>query len=283
MRFFRAPISAGRPRRTPLKALAAAVLVSASLAAPAASAATVSAAPAPPAGLVFAPHVGAAHPGGPALIQHAAVTSSAVKYNAQSGNWSGYAATAAPGYTQVSSTWVEPSANCSATPNSYASFWTGFDGYNSASVEQTGTLVYCYGTTAYQYVWYEFYPAAPVYYNAAIYAGDTVRATVTSTAAGAYSLVLSNLTRGWTATTTATNASLPRSSAEIIAEAPASSSGVLPLADFGSVTFTSSTVNNVALSSSGPTGIDMVGPSYYKAITGGISGGTSFPVTWEHS
>lgn len=275
MRLLHARSRADRPRRAPFKSLAVLALAAASLmAAPAAGAAT---APPPPAGLTFGPH--APRIASPAILTHAPKSHTSLNFGATSTNWGGYAATPGP-YTEVSSTWVEPGANCGATPNAMAAFWTGFDGYASASVEQTGSLVYCYNGAAYQYVWYEFYPAAPVYYNAPIAAGDVLTATVTSTTAGAFSLVLKDATQGWTATTTASNSSLTRSSAEVIAEAPSTSSGVEPLADFGSVTFTNSTVNNTTLGAWNPVNIEMVGASDVKAVSSALSGGTNFTTTW---
>ena len=129
----------------------------------------------------FAPH--SAH-GAPAKLASLSTShANTVIKNAVSTNWAGYASIATPKYYQVSASWNEPSVDCGST-DSYASFWAGLDGYNSASVEQTGTLVYCYGGVAYQYAWYEMYPAAPVYYNVPIAAGDRMTATVTSTAAG---------------------------------------------------------------------------------------------------
>jgi len=249
---------------------------SALLAAPASAAAgAVSAL----AGLEFAPPAAATAPLLPGAAAH--VTAATHLKFASSTNWAGYAATSTK-YTSVTSTWREPSASCGSA-TTYASFWTGLDGYGSSSVEQTGTLVYCYGGVAYQYAWYEMYPAAPVYYNVAIAAGDSMNATVTSTATGNFSLILTDYTRGWRATTTATNASLARASAEVIAEAPSSSTGVLPLANFGSVTFTNSTVNNIPLASASPINITMVGPSYTKAACTGISGGGNFTCYWYHA
>ena len=64
----------------------------------------------------------------------------------QSTNWSGYAATGGSGaYTSVSGSWTEPTVTCSQT--AYSSFWVGLDGYNSNTVEQTGTDSDCSGST----------------------------------------------------------------------------------------------------------------------------------------
>jgi hypothetical protein len=63
----------------------------------------------------------------------------------QSSNWSGYA-TDSGTYTSVSSSWVVPSVSCN-NGTTYSSFWVGLDGYNSNSVEQTGTESDCSGSS----------------------------------------------------------------------------------------------------------------------------------------
>ena len=65
-----------------------------------------------------------------------------------------------------------------------------------------------------------------------------------------------------------------RSSAEIIVESPSGSSGVLPLADFGSVTFTGCKVDGDTLGSFDPTAI--TSPGLTVSL---ITGGTKFTVT----
>ncbi len=259
------------PRRSAKAALSAVLLgTTALLAAPAAAAGNALPFPV---GLDFNPY---AH--GARLHAQGATD---VKF-ATSTNWAGYAAHSTT-YTSVTSTWVEPSASCGSS-TTYASFWTGLDGYASGSVEQTGTLVECYGGTPYQFAWYEMYPAAPVYFNNTITAGDTMVSRVTATSSGAFTLYLADTTRGWSHTINQTNSSLARSSAEVIAEAPSSSSGVLPLANFGTVTFNSSTVNGGTLAASSPTSITMASGTITKATVSAISSsGTSFSCTWRHS
>ena len=81
--------------------------------------------------------------------------------NATSTNWSGYAVTGPDGsVTDVKGSWKVPDVVCSSpgTPNSYASFWVGIDGYGSNTVEQIGTDSDCSGGNAVYYAWYEFYP-----------------------------------------------------------------------------------------------------------------------------
>jgi Peptidase A4 family len=257
--------AARRPHRGPRAVLAALMLA----ALPAASAPALDAGgPA----LSFAPHSATArlHPGAVGMI-----------WNATSTNWAGYAAHSTK-YTSVTATWREPSASCGSS-TTYASFWTGLDGYNSNSVEQTGTLVECVSGTPRQFSWYEMFPAAPVYFSNTLVAGDTMTATVSSTSTGAFTLFLRDATRGWSHTIHQTNSSLARSSAEVIAEAPSSSSGVLPLANFGTVSFSAADVNGGTLGASNPTEINMVSGSTTKASCSGISGGTAFSCTWHHS
>ena len=69
--------------------------------------------------------------------------------------------------------------------------------------------------------------------------GDKISAQVVYQGANQFFMELQDLTTGVTLTTTQTsNGAVDRSSAEWIVEAPGTDSGVLPLADFGSVTFT---------------------------------------------
>jgi hypothetical protein len=195
-------------------------------------------------------------------------------------NWAGYA-TYGSTYTSVSATWTQPKVTCSKG-DGYSSFWVGLDGYNSDSVEQTGTEADCSGGSASYSAWYEMYPAYPVTYSNAVYAGDKFTATVTYEGSNKYQLVLKDTTEGWTKTTTKTQSGLSRSSAEIIAEAPSDSSGPLPLSDFGKVSFTSSLVNGESLGDFSDTSINMVDSSgTTQATTSSLSSGTSFSVTWK--
>jgi Peptidase A4 family len=257
-------------KRSPLRAgIAAAALVLPALAPIAAAATTV----APSA---FAPmrHV-ASSSSTPFFISHGGVHFA----NTTSTNWAGYADNGSNGaYTSVSTTFVQPKVTCSSG-DQYSAFWVGLDGYSSDSVEQTGTEADCAGKTAEYSAWYEMYPANPVTYNKTVKAGDTIVETVTFSGSNKYNLYLDDETEGWTESTNKTG-SYDRSSAEVIAEAPYDGS-VLPLADFGKVSFGSSTVNGSSLASGGPTGINMVSSSgATEATTGSLSGG-SFAITWN--
>jgi hypothetical protein len=198
-----------------------------------------------------------------------------------SSNWSGYAAHSGT-YTSVSASWVEPTGHCSSG-NQYSSFWVGLDGYNSSTVEQTGSEVDCSGGSPRYYSWYEMYPKYPVNFTNPVSPGDHFHGSVTYTGSGNFTLKLSDTTKGWTHTEFKTLTSAKRSSAEVIIEAPSSSSGVLPLADFGTVYITSAKVNGTAIGSHSPTKIIMASGGIQKDSVSALSNGENFSATWLHS
>jgi Peptidase A4 family len=200
---------------------------------------------------------------------------------ASSTNWSGYAA-ASGTYTSVSANWTEPTGTCSGSAK-YSSFWVGLDGYNSSTVEQTGSEVDCSGRTAEYYSWYEMYPAYPVNFSNPVSPGDQFYGSVTFNGGSSYTLVLKDLTKGWSHTVSATLAGAANSSAEVIVEAPCctASGGILPLAHFSPVTFTNASVDGSAIGNSSPTQIIMVNNSgQAKDSISSLSGGNSFTATW---
>jgi hypothetical protein len=109
-------------------------------------------------------------------------------------------------------------------------------------------------------------------------------ASVTTTGNGQFTLTIRDTSRNWTETTNARLKSAKLASAEVIAEAPSSSGGVLPLANFGTVSFSGASANGALLQSSTP-GLDaitMQSGSTVKAQPSSMSNG-SFSVTWKHS
>src|SRR5450755_285281 len=243
----------------------------------------------------------AAHPAATRLASHAVQPGGimvrpggAVRTGAHSGrnataestNWSGYAATGGTGaYRSVSASWTEPTGTCPSRRSAqYSSFWVGLDGFNSNSVEQTGTDVDCSGRTPHYYGWYEMFPAFPVNFPNTVRPGDQVSASVTFSGTETYTLVLTDSTQGWTQTTVENETGLARSSAEVITEAPSSSSGVLPLADFGTVSYGSSSDDGSSMGGQSPTEIIMINNSGAdKDSTSSISGSGAFSNTWIRS
>jgi Peptidase A4 family len=222
-------------------------------------------------------------PGGPAhLVGHGTFGGS---HEAESTNWSGYAATTGT-YTSVSASWVQPSGTCSRG-DQYSAFWVGLDGYSSSTVEQTGSEVDCVGRTAEYYAWYEMYPGPSENYSNTVKAGDHFNATVTYEGSNKFSLYIADTTQGWSHTTTASLSGAARSSAEVIVEAPCctASGGILPLTDFGTMSFTGSDANGAAIGNAGGvTQIIMVdNRGLDKDTVSSLSGGTSFSATWLRS
>ncbi len=224
-------------------------------------------------------------PGGPMVAPagHSARPDGRAWNSVDSSNWSGYAATGGT-FHSVSASWTEPTGTCTSRKDQYSSFWVGLDGYSSGSVEQTGTDVDCAGRTAKYYGWYEMYPAYPVNFANTVRPGDHLSASVTFTGSTTYTLVLKDSTRGWSQTVVKNQSGLARSSAEVIVEAPSSSSGVLPLADFGKISLSGSKANGAALGTLKPTEIIMVDSSGLgKDSVSSLSGNENFSATWLRS
>jgi hypothetical protein len=202
----------------------------------------------------------------------------------ESTNWSGYAADSGT-YTSVSASWVVPAGICTSATR-YSSFWVGLDGYNSSSVEQTGTDTDCVHGTPRYYGWYEMYPAASYSFGGTVKAGDNITASVLYEGSNAFKLTLADSTQNWSVSTTQTLANAPRSSAEVIVEAPCctSSGGVLPLADFGTVNVSGSVVDGSPIGNLSPTQIIMVNSSGLdKDTVSSLSSGENFSATWERA
>src|SRR5437588_10581408 len=197
-----------------------------------------------------------------------------------SSNWSGYSAINGR-YTTVSASWKQPTASCTSQ-TTYSSFWVGLDGDGSNTVEQTGTSADCSGGTPRYYAWYEMYPKFPVNLSLAVQPGDSMSASVTTDGRGKFTLHIQDNSSGdYVTTQTLKRARL--ASAEVIAEAPSGSGGVLPLTNFGTASFSAATVNGQAIGSFNPDRIDMVANGITKATTSALSGGTAFSVAWKHA
>ena len=206
-----------------------------------------------------------------------------VKNQTESTIWSGYAVTGSDGqFNSVSSTWTEPAASCSGRGDKYAAFWVGLDGYNSDSVEQTGTDSDCAGRTPDYYGWYEMYPADPVYFNNPVEPGDSISASVTfNSGSSTYTLTLTDSTQGWTQQEQIQESGLANSSAEVITEAPSSETGVLPLADFATINYGDSTANGSSMDAQSPTSIIMVSQRGDQLdSTGSMDSVGDFSNTW---
>lgn len=230
----------------------------------------------------------------------------------ESTNWSGYAVTGS-NFTQVTGSWIVPASSCAAGSSAeYAAFWIGLDGWNSNSVEQTGTDSDCSNGTPSYYAWYEFYPE-PSYYAGRmtnLKPGDVMTASVSyNSSKTQFTATITDTTSGATYTATYSPSRFrggtpARSSAEWIAEAPSGYVGrkieVLPLADFNVIklgpdftlpadaqTATIGTGSPASIGSFGAnvnstTMVTDTSPSAPMATPSPLtSDGTSFYVTWN--
>jgi hypothetical protein len=152
------------------------------------------------------------------------------------GNWGGYVVTGAnDSVSTTSAAWTQTAVSCPSGDDS--SPWIGIDGFNDNTVEQTGTDGDCNGSTPSYYAWYEMYPRNTVVISEPISPGDQFTGTVTFNGGKSYTLTLTNVTDGWTYTTTQTLKS-DDNSAEAVLEQDGPS-----LADFGTLPFSNFTVN----------------------------------------
>jgi Peptidase A4 family len=170
-----------------------------------------------------------------------------------SSNWAGYAIsdpmtiagatpTAPLTFSDVTATFVQPTATCGTSGAAYSAFWVGLGGFatNATTLEQAGTESDCTDTGVPSYfAWYEIVPAPSMRVNLKIHPGDTITTAVLVN--GTSVLVeVKDRTRGVSFTKRLTVANPDVSSAEWIAEAPSECQThcqVLPLANFGTVAF----------------------------------------------
>jgi hypothetical protein len=163
-------------------------------------------------------------------------------------NWAGYAA-AHPGtaFRFVQAAFFVPYVDCVATPNAFSSHWVGLDGLNSKTVEQLGIESGCSGTTTQYYAWYEMYPGnESSVFN--VKPGNSIVASVFyNQRTKMFVLTLNDTTTGqhFSRSMKCAATSCTRSSAQVISESPAGSSGqALPLADYRACSFSGITVTD---------------------------------------
>ena len=166
-------------------------------------------------------------------------------------NWSGYAVETNRKSPQrdsvgnVKGTWTVPTVTAGSSATTYSSTWIGIDGCSDNSVEQLGTEQDWTPSGPVYYAWVEIYPKATYLIQGfTVTAGDQISAEVRCVGNGQFTLSMKNVTSSEFYSTTLRSKNARRQSAEWIVEAPYSG-GVLPLADFGTASFTccSATIN----------------------------------------
>jgi hypothetical protein len=224
----------------------------------------------------------------------------------RSANWAGYAVHGPHlRLAQVSAVWQQPKVRCTRGSPTYSAFWVGLGGFNTGSraLEQIGTEADC---TASGHVrssaWYEAVPAPTRAVRLTVRPGDLLAASV-AVQGHVITLRLTNISRGRSFTRALTARLVDVSSADWIAEAP-SVCGLdcrtLPLADFGSTTFSDAAVQladgrSASISSAGlpwsrislrPSGRRFVSAGTQRTVAGAAeasplrAGGSRFRVSY---
>ena len=198
-----------------------------------------------------------------------------------SSNWSGYAATGGA-FTTVTGSWIVPQP--SATTIGADATWVGIGGVNTRDLIQAGTqTMVSNGSVRYE-AWIEMLPDSSQTVALTVRPGDSVTATVAERSAGAWLITIKNNTTAQTYSNTVTYNS-SKSSAEWIEEAPSSGRNVVPLNDFGVVTFTAGSVvkngQTLTIGDAGATSVTMINGNRQAIAQPSTltSDGSSFSVT----
>jgi hypothetical protein len=150
-------------------------------------------------------------------------------------NWSGYAARGGT-FTHVSATWTVPTIPLDGPFGSDAA-WVGIGGIRSRDLIQAGTQQSASGAGSVTYqAWIELLPAASQTVPLTVLPGESVTVTLDQQAGETWLIAFVNLTSGQTLERTVQYAS-SLSSAEWIQEAPSTRRRVLPITQFGSLSF----------------------------------------------
>ena len=214
----------------------------------------------------------------PAATARASLTLTVVNapYHGQaSANWSGYVASSGgPLVTETSGQWTVPQLDCTRTPNGGLATWVGIGGARTAGggtsgvLLQTGVSTDCVAGAQNDLAWWEEYPSKPnsevAFSGLTVSPGDVVRASVYEANGGAWVTRLDDLTAGesgvmvtgesWGVSldgsgsfsnqgSTATLTYAGGTTAEWVAEDYQRSGTLVPLAAYGTLTFSQLTTS----------------------------------------
>ncbi|KAF8313005.1 hypothetical protein DL93DRAFT_2059522 [Clavulina sp. PMI_390] len=206
------------------------------------------------------------------------VAASNTSHVSYSSNWSGAVLVAnSATYKSVTATFTvptpsKPSGGSSSTTYS-ASAWVGIDGDTCGSaILQTGLDFNVKGTSVSYDAWYEWYPDYAYDFSGISFsAGDSVTITVTATSTKAGKAVITNNSTGKTVSKSLTStAALCETNAEWIVEDFEEGSSLVPLANFGKVTFTGASAGTSS-GSVGPSGAEIIdlkqGSTVYTSVS----------------
>jgi len=164
-------------------------------------------------------------------------------------NWSGYAdgasTTAAGTFTAVRGSWTAPSVKCGAEDEITVD-WVGLDGmFGSGSLEQLGTLAWCYKGAPFYATWWEMFPTGKGLkeVGTSVKLGDKITASLTRKGA-TYTMKLTDATtpaNSFTTTQTCATTTCLDTTAEWISERPAFNIGITPQAHYNAFNLTNGT------------------------------------------
>jgi hypothetical protein len=220
-------------------------------------------------------------------------TASAASYD-----WSGYAdggtTTKKGTFTKVSGSWTAPSVKCGAEDQITVD-WVGLDGLHSNSIEQAGTMAWCYEGAPLYFTWWEMSPTGKGIQEVGntLQPGDKISASVARSGT-AYTLKLTdstNTANSFRTKQTCPAATCPDTSAEWIAERPAFANvGFAPLAQYSAFKITDGSQRadgktGTIGSFSTVSAITMVDATdaYNLNNVSTLSKGSSFSTTWRNS
>jgi hypothetical protein len=178
-------------------------------------------------------------------------------------NWSGYAA-AGHTYSGIRGTWTVPQVAASANGASgVGATWVGIGGVTTRDLIQAGTQDSGSGRANEYQAWIEMLPAASKQVPLAVAPGDSITVSIDEQGTGTntWLIMLADNASGKAYQTTVNYAST-RSSVEWIEEAPSGRNGVLPIDNFGAVSFSGATAidngQNVSLDQVGARPISLL-------------------------
>lgn len=198
-------------------------------------------------------------------------------------NWAGYSAENGQ-FTSVTGTWTVPSVTGNGHTAADAA-WVGIGGVNNNDLIQSGVqnLVSPNGQTTTN-AFYETLPDISQPIPVPVKSGDSVTVTITQQSNGQWQITFHNNTSGQNYQTNVSyNSSL--TSAEWIEEAPSDGRSIIPLDNFGSVSFTGGSAvkngNKQSLSDSQAGAVTMVNYQGQDLATASALGsdGAGFTVT----
>lgn len=177
----------------------------------------------------------------PSSSQSSSSNSSATLGGATS-NWAGYVATGST-YTGISGSWTVPSVSSSDDETSADASWIGIGGVSTEDLIQVGTQNIVEDGQVSTGSFYEELPnSSETISSINVNPGDTIAASIKESDGGVWDITMTDVTNGESYSNTVYYDS-SESSAEWIEEAPSDgASDIIPLDQFGSVSFTNGSV-----------------------------------------